>query len=556
MGDPEKPNKSTTIHGNSLISEKWGLYLRTSNCVVTNNSINAGTCGMEIREIYYSFPYEEVIVENNSLSKCTMRFSGPSNVKSFENNSIDGTDILLLNETENETISNSNQYSQIIIHGCTNVTIENITDLRNIHVNIAENVMIRNCSVSDSSTGISSYQSLNIMILDCNLRRHETCIDPDNTPNLNIVNNDLSESIIGINISYDSDIKLFGNRMSGCSIFSGNSQDNVVIPINNTVNGKPILFMNDSSMKDIENSTDFGQIIIFDCSDINITNFQMSDSTCGIIIHNSENIFVDSVNIRNQTRCGIFSTMTDIYLKNSSLENCRMGMDAKFCRVQIMNCEIKKNNRYGLNIQDSFNGEFHIFQNSFEANGLGLNLGNNVYYSFFNIYENLFAFNRDHAIYAYEDSRIFNNTFIENNNFSGQLQRGRSQAAGFHQSFFNEWNGRGNYWSDHNLTDSDNDGETDRKYHLDDIYGTNFDEHPLSYVPQIGAPTDISLIQGNSNITITINDWNDTEELEHSGFRIYRSTDLVNWTHVTDLPLLVTKYTDEDVWNGHTYHLW
>ena len=554
MGDSEKPNKSTTIHGNSLISEKWGLYLRTSNCVVTNNSIKAETCGMEIREIYYPFPYEKVIVRNNSFSKCTMRFSGPSNVKSFENNSIDGRDILLVNKTANQTISDSNQYSQIIIHGCTNITIRNMSDLRNIHVNIAEDVMIRDCSVSDSTTGISTYHSLNITILDCNMIRHETCIDPDNTPNLKIVNNDLSESIIGINISYDSDIKLFGNRMSGCSIWFESSGEDMEIPINNTVNGEPILYLNHSSNIDIENSTDFGQIILIQCNKVNITDYEMSDSTCGIIIHNCENIFIESINIRNQTRCGIYSRMTDLYLENSSFENCRMGMYNKFSRVQIFNCEFKNNDRYGLNIQDSFNGEFHIFHNSFEANGLGLNLGNNIYYSFFNIYDNLFAFNREHAIYAYEDSRIFNNAFIENNNLSGQLQKGKSQAAGFYQSFFSEWNGRGNYWSDHNLTDSDNDGETDRKYHLDDIYGTNFDEHPLSYVPQIGAPTDISLIQGNGNVTVRILDWNDTEKLEHSGFRIYRSEDLVNWTHVTDLPLHDTEYTDEDVWNDHTYH--
>jgi parallel beta-helix repeat protein len=93
-----------------------------------------------------------------------------------------------------------------------------------------------------------------------------------------------------------------------------------------------------------------------------------------------------------------------------------------------------------------------------------------------------------------EGNFIFHNNFINNEN-----------QTGFIPSFYNAWNDtyEGNYWSDYNGTDADQDGIGDTPYLID---GNNQDNHPLMgmfYQFEIirQEQTDIVTMICNSTIT-------------------------------------------------------
>ncbi len=296
-------------------------------------------------------------------------------------------------------------------------------------------------------------------------------------------------------------------------------------------------------------------LIIKKCKNININNCSFRGNENGLLEDMNSNIKIINSTFEDLSGHGIlgFSGTKGIDFDGCSFTNCLNGINMTVSKFNIRNSTFRNNREYGI-FSRSILRDSTVFDSIFLENEIGIEIIDHTYFEAkCRISNNLFAFNNGYGIYSIEDSRIFNNTFIENNNQSGQLMNGSSQALGFYDSPYWEFKGRGNFWSDHNLTDSNYDGETDNRYRLDDIYSTSYDEHPLSYVPQIGIP-DFRIFTGNSEVEIEIINWTEFNFFDHIGFRIYRSEDLINWTHVTDLPLPITEYTDKTVWNDHTYY--
>jgi parallel beta-helix repeat protein len=83
----------------------------------------------------------------------------------------------------------------------------------------------------------------------------------------------------------------------------------------NTVNGKPLVYLEDVSDYKVE---DAGQVIIVNCNNITIENLDLSNTDVGIVLGKTENSIIANNTVNNNYPEGIYFSGSDnlIYLNN------------------------------------------------------------------------------------------------------------------------------------------------------------------------------------------------------------------------------------------------
>jgi parallel beta-helix repeat protein len=359
---------------------------------------------------------------------------------------------------------------------------------------------------------------------------------------------------IGIRLAENSaQNELIGNDLVMCGFNIQNDFDNF-IEVDNTVNGKPILLIEDENdvILDGTNDPNFGQIIIKNCSEITIKNFNIKNASIGLLIVSSNNLEItDNIFSHNQ-----YSSIFAFGLNDSEIINCECNygefgiwikntMDSfnSYSEIDIIQSNGRNNitsndvmtdaGRYGIYTQYSVMG--NINENFIKGFDVGMYL-----YAAFNssISDNHLESNIDNGIYI-EDS--VNNTLIENiihsssygleiytnnslvmyNNISN-CNYGAYLDSGFYFNVFsanefwdigtsaaedngdnNYWslNGIGNYWEEYNGVDANNDGIGDTPFDLDGSANAQ-DSYPIiGRMILLNSPNDIS---GNSTTLSSI----------------------------------------------------
>ena len=275
----------------------------------------------------------------------------------------------------------------------------------------------------------------------------------------------------GISLQYSNFNNIDNNSFSNCGINVLTSYYNSVE--NNTVNGKPLVYLEEISDYEIEVGT--GQIILLNCERIRIINQNISGINRGMIVYFSNNCLIQN-NTLNYNNIGLHlykSNGNDISNNEISLNNDGILLRESHNNIITKNCIISNKNR-GIYIRIeplvSASNNNSIMSNMINNNDNGILLSSsNLTTVRYNEFEK-----NDMAI------RIFHteNTSINKNNFNQNRRN-----AYFNRCFNTNWND--NYWGRIRLLPKPIFGIKTGKI-LPITIGAEFDWHPAKEPFDVG----------------------------------------------------------------------
>jgi parallel beta-helix repeat protein len=373
-----------------------------------------------------------------------------------------------------------------------------------------------------------------------------------------IRDNVLSDNDIGINLASSVYITIENTTIIRSGIFvAGDMLDywnTHRIDTSNTVNGKPVYYW-----KNVTGGTvplGAGQVILANCTGVNITGQELSDATRGVTLgYSSYNTISDLVAHYN-SRNGIFlyrsanNNITNSIISHAAVQ----GIQFSYSSSNNINGTVSLDNRYGLYMYGSD-------QNVFLNNTFSLNAQQGAYMSNSDsntLSGNTFQANQEIGLCVRGSSGnlIFHNNFLNNSNQS---------FDNVANSWDNGYPSGGNYWGDYNGTDTKNginqdlpgsDGIGDIPFNI--TGGPNQDRYPLMnplvVLPIVPSePLGLSANPGDGYVNVTWGLPSSDGGSAISSYRIYRGSSPGGETHLTTIGTS-SYYNDTDVTNGQIYY--
>jgi len=345
-----------------------------------------------------------------------------------------------------------------------------IIQLRNLSNNnrISENVIEQEAGWDDYAMIVS--RSLYNIIIGNNITSNMQCIGLDNYTNHTIVSGNTITStsdwggvhFFGYNTTFSN------NRLIGCALHIYRSSQNTVV--NNLVDGKPLIYI-DGVTDQVIDDGEAGQIILANCKNVKVENFDLSDIATGGIqllwTNNSEiSNYRGSIYLENSFNNRIvesncveitFYTSSNNTVAGNNITNSEgleysSGITLRSSNYNtIIENNITLNHYSGIELWTSYDNS--IFLNDLTYNAEGINFqqsSNNT------IYGNNISYNHNAGIFveASGGNSIFGNNFVDNNR----------PVMGWDSSNVLDDGSIGNYWSDYNGTDLNHDGIGDSPY--------------------------------------------------------------------------------------------
>jgi len=510
QGDFYNNIHNSTIIGNNISSNNWhsiNLWYYSENTIITGNTISNNGFGLEIRS-----SSNNTITGNNIISNT--RFGVDL---SYSNNN------LLSNNTFfNNGLWVSYSYQNTVLNNTVNckplVYFENESDIviddagQVILIN-CDNMTVQNLEISNSSVGIFLWDTHNSHILGNTISSNNYVgIFLDSSNNNTIAGNNISNNYVGIGLLSSNSSTLFENAFFNNGLWVYYSYQNTVL--NNTVNGKPLVYLENESDIVID---DAGQVILINCDNMTVQNLEISNSTVGILLWNTHNSHILGNTISSNI---LYSIYLEKSCKNTiTLNNLTSSSSDGISLSKSSNNTIRENNiSYNeVGIRLFFNSNNNLISGNavISNNGKGIRLWQS---NSNNLIENTISNNSDGIEFSDSNNNIIsdntisnngigsygygidledssNNNFMENivstNRFGIHISDFSSNNIVYHNSFINNtqnafdsggntWdNGYpsgGNYWDDYTGNDSNGDGIGDSPYK---IYENNEDRYPF-----------------------------------------------------------------------------
>ena len=359
--------------------------------------------------------------------------------------------INLIGENKNTTIIDGEDSGSVLVIRSNYVNISGFTIQNSGHINYASGISIssKNNNIFDNNIYSNSGNGIYIR----------------NKNNL-IFNNTFSWNFhYGIILSYCSDNKIINNSFFNDGLFVESSSKNIIK--NNKVNGRPLVYLENKSDKEI---TEAGQIILINCNNITVENLNLSNTDVGVELWNSkdcliinndcndnrEGICLDHYsnnnniignNIIDNMDCMILTHSSNNNITGNTMLNNYGGMQLFLCNNNnITDNYMEFNQWYCIYLANSdFNNIKRNYISSYNHNSCGIILGsanNNTIANntiTYNYYEGIYAFNSNYNIIKYNDITncfdygiwfylCFNNILLNNTfSYNGEgIQFGRS----------------------------------------------------------------------------------------------------------------------------------
>ena len=390
-------SSNNTITRNKASSNDGGIFLRESS----NNTITGNTFLNDGFRVSYS--YQNTVKDNTVNGKPLVYLEDVSDYKvedagqvilvNCTNISVENLDLsatsegIELWETEdskvvNNTVSNNNGDGISLYESSNNNTItgNNVCNNRNgIYLdNSSNNTITWNNASSNTWGGIRLWwDSSNNTITGNNASSNDDGIRLWDSSNNTITGNNASNNNYnGICLFDSSNNTITGNDVSNnkdCGIafdgsnntITGNTFVNDGLRVSysyqntvkdNTVNGKPLVYLEDVSDYKVE---DAGQVIIVNCNNITIENLDLSNTSGGIALWKTENSKISNNTVCNNDDDGIYLyfSSNNIITGNNASNNNRNGiyLSDSSNNNTITGNNASNNGDYGIILYDSNN---------------------------------------------------------------------------------------------------------------------------------------------------------------------------------------------------------
>jgi parallel beta-helix repeat protein len=499
------PHETIHINGNTdfvtqVVSEGWsGNGTKGNPYIIEGYDINPNLYGIEIRSTTVNF----IIRDSRVINGIVNNHCG-----------------IYLNNVTNGTIYNciiENNQIGIILSSSNHNLIFNNNILSNNHngilfFNSSENIINNNNVLSNGLGGIYVTESKQNDINGNNISYNEKDITIELSSGINIVNNTIIRNNISlgsckeINITNNLIIKS-GIIINGDYLEHWNTHN---IDNTNTVNGRPVYYWKNRKRGIVP--VDAGQVILANCSDVTIENQELNNSPFGIILGFSSNNNITSNTVSSNSKYGIYlysssgntiignsvtdsgwnihlyysndNTIKDNTMSNTIFSLKYMGIHLEHSNKNNITDNTAINNGYGIYLFSS--SDNNITNNNVSKNDDGIHLNSYCYWN--NFTGNTIYQNNDNGIHIYgSDNNIFHHNNIINN--TNQLFEYKKK------NIWDDGNGKGNYWSDYNGSDEDDDGVGDTNLpHLE------VDHYPLILQADIIYDGDNDTIEDKGSI--------------------------------------------------------
>lgn len=220
--------------------------------------------------------------------------------------------------------------------------------------------------------------------------------------------NTMTNNYYGIFFLDSWDNVIVQNRFFNCGLFITDTVIGNNIVMDNTVNGKPLVYISDESDEAIDG--DVGQILLVNCTNITIQDKEIATTTVGIQLVGCTDCLIEKVMITGSLFGICLNGKQNTITGNTIIQN-HDGVVVSGDRNTV-SANMVSSNDVGINLQDSTTLNI-LRDNKITANGYGLLLD---YGSDFNtILNNTITHNND-AVYLSSAANIFSGNVIQNNN--------------------------------------------------------------------------------------------------------------------------------------------
>ena len=371
-------------------------------------------------------------------------------------------------------------YASIWVLNASNCLVEDCEFVKcEFDIYASNNCIVRDSTFRDGdwtgAAGVQLFYSVNCSVINNIAYSCFTGIQVTASNETLVSSNLVYDNIYGIELFFDNSTRLLNNQLYNNGLHVRLDYMGMwargfhwyqyvgaeLICIGNYVNDKPLMFYQDLTTEAID-ASQFGQLILQNCSSVTVRNGIFSNTTYGMQFLFCDDISIRDVIATNYSRVGI-----DLFFTNSSsIVNCSAidgdwwGIHADVCRNITIEESHVEGNLVGLylgscdnctisnnTIERNEKGIYHSY--SHNSTLIGNSLRENDYgFYFYNSKQNLvinntILYNTQYGIYL--DSYSFGNRIYGNS----IGWNGRYNAYSGGSNYFDDGVGIGNFWSDY-----------------------------------------------------------------------------------------------------------